>query len=200
MKNVYLFVLTVVGVTLGIHMLYTQKATKKFPDIVVTSEAFDANMPIPAEYTCEGRNVPPPLAWHLVPPGTRSFALLMEDPAASGGRSWVHWLVYDMPAYRTKLLAREYVQLSQGEGDEKMSAEVRAEQLGKEGLNSWKKESYGGPCPPEGKHRYIFTIFALDVETLGLTGGATKEHVLGAMKGHVLATGSLTGTYERRIP
>jgi Raf kinase inhibitor-like YbhB/YbcL family protein len=204
-KNVYLFVLSLVGLTLGIRTLYTQKTPPKIPAIIVTSEAFELSKDpdsskIPEEYTCEGRNVPPPLAWRQVPPGTRSFVLLVEDPDAPGGHPWVHWLVYDMPYYRMALLEKEYVLLSKGGGDGKAGAQLRAEQLGKEGRNSWKKEGYGGPCPQQGMHHYHFTIFALDVETLGLVAGATKEQVLNAMKGHVLTSGTLVGTYERRIP
>ncbi|PKN03567.1 YbhB/YbcL family Raf kinase inhibitor-like protein [Candidatus Dependentiae bacterium HGW-Dependentiae-1] len=199
MKNVYLFVGIIIGVTLGIHMLHTAKESRRYPHLIVTSSAFASGDVIPIAYTCEGANTPPPIAWKRVPPGTRSFALLFEYSRKASGQSWVHWLIYDIPSYRREFLVKDYQELS-GEGSG-THRDVRTEQLGKVGINSWKKESYGGPCPPAGLQEYHFTVFALDVETLNLKGPVTKNIFLETVnKGHVLATGKLVGSYDRRLP
>jgi Raf kinase inhibitor-like YbhB/YbcL family protein len=143
----------------------------------LTSPAFGEGETIPTRYTCDGEDVPPPLTWEDVPTGVNAYALIMDDPDAPAG-TWVHWVLYDVPA-----TVRE---LPDGE----------AAPAGTQGQNSWDEPGYGGPCPPSGEHRYFFKLYALDGE-LGLAPGADKETVLDAMQGHVLAQGQLMGVYAR---
>src|SRR5919108_282962 len=138
----------------------------------LASSAFKQNSPIPKEYTCDGSDISVPLSWKDAPGGTKSFALIVDDPDAPRG-TWVHWVVYDIPAN-----ARE---LSDGI--------VHGETIGngaKQGKNDFGKIGYGEPCPPGGSpHRYYFKLHALDQMT-GLKAKAIKQQLLDAMKGHVL--------------
>lgn len=152
--------------------------TGKAP-LKLTSTAFANGEMIPAKYTCSGANISPPLAWQEVPVASKSLALIVDDPDAPG-KTWVHWVVYNLPASMTEL-AENQLQLSPG---------------AKFGTNDFSKTGYGGPCPPSGTHRYMFKLYALDFET-SLQEGATKEELLGAMQGHILAEGELMGTYKR---
>jgi hypothetical protein len=150
----------------------------------ITSTAFAEGQPIPAKYSCEGRNISPPLQWTNMPANTKSIALIADDPDAPVG-TWVHWVLYDLPANATGL--PEDVAKTQF-----ISGNAR------QGLNSWPHLGYGGPCPPPGKpHRYFFKLYALDA-MLGLKPGLTKKDLLKAMEGHVLAEGQLMGTYQRK--
>ena len=151
--------------------------------IVVTSTAFSEGTAIPIRYTCDDDDVSPPLSWTGVPEGTRSLALISDDPDARG--TWVHWVLYGIPVG------------VDGLSEAVVAADVTA--MGaKDGTNDFKKLGYGGPCPPKGSpHRYLFKIFALDVE-LDLDGGAEKKELLEAIEGHVLASGQLMGTYQRQ--
>ncbi len=142
----------------------------------LSSSAFAQGKPIPAKYTCDGLDISPPLAWGDAPMGTQSFALIMDDPDAPAG-TWVHWVLFNLPA-QTHQLAEKATQ-------------------GVQGRNSWGRLGYGGPCPPSGTHRYFFRLYALDT-LLQLPAGATKEQVLRAMQGHVLAQAELMGVYARR--
>lgn len=137
----------------------------------VTSTAFTANGSIPIEHTCEGANVAPPLAWSGAPAATQSYAVIVDDPDAPS-QTWVHWVVANIPAATTQLPA------------------------GVDGKNDFGKLGWGGPCPPSGRHRYVFKVYALDQPTLG-SAGMTKPQLLGAIRGHVLAKGELIGTYEK---
>lgn len=152
--------------------------------IQITSTAFAEGQPIPPKFTCDSSDVSPVLAWSGAPASTKSFALITDDPDAPAG-TWVHWVVYDLPADTTSL--QENVAKSQiifGNA--------------KQGMNDFRRIGYGGPCPPPGKpHRYFFKLYALDT-MLDLKPGATKSDVLNAMEGHVLAQGQLMGTYQRR--
>ena len=149
------------------------------------SAAFSNQGAIPAKYTCEGADVSPPLAWSGPPAGTRSFALIVDDPdapdPAAPKRVWVHWVLYDLPAG-----ARELAEGASGS----LPAGAR------EGTNDWKRAGYGGPCPPIGRHRYFHKLYALDVE-LGERGALGKAELEKAMAGHVLARAELVGTYEK---
>lgn len=154
--------------------------------LTLTSSAFAEGQPIPRDHTCDGDDVSPPLEWAGVPDGTRSLALIVDDPdapdPAAPKMTWVHWVVYNVPASATGLpmgVARQ--QLPPG---------------AQEGLNDFKRRGYGGPCPPIGRHRYVHKLYALDVELADL-GRATKADVERAMQGHVLASAQLVGTYER---
>jgi len=143
----------------------------------LTSDAFTHGQSIPAKYTCTGRNVSPALAWNEPPSGTRSFALIMDDPDAPMG-TWVHWVLFNIPADARSL------QEDTDTGD--MSV----------GKNSWGDLGYGGPCPPGGTHRYYVKLYGLD-SILSLLPGASKEQLLQEMKGHILAQGELMGTFSK---
>jgi Raf kinase inhibitor-like YbhB/YbcL family protein len=141
----------------------------------LASSAFDADGVIPKRYTCDGLDISPPLTIEDVPVGTDSLVLTMDDPDCPG-RTWDHWVAYDVPVL--------------GEIPEGVPA------LGTPGRNSWGRTGYGGPCPPRGTHRYVFTVYALD-RSLGLEPGADKAAVLAAFSDRVLAEASLTGRYGR---
>ncbi|HET6923945.1 MAG TPA: YbhB/YbcL family Raf kinase inhibitor-like protein [Anaeromyxobacteraceae bacterium] len=153
--------------------------------LAVTSTAFPPGGEIPAAHTCEGRDTSPPLAWSGAPAGAKSLALVVDDPDAPDPRAprmtWVHWVLYDLPAAATGL-AEAVKQLPPGT---------------REGLNDWKRTGYGGPCPPIGRHRYFFKLYALDA-ALGDLGTPTKAKLEAAMKGRVLAQAELVGTYQKR--
>ena len=139
----------------------------------LTSTSFGANEQIPSAYTCEGADRSPPLAWHGAPVGTKTFALIVDDPDAPDPKApkmtWVHWVVYNLPATANRL--PEGGQLPPG---------------GHQGLNDWKRAAYGGPCPPIGRHRYFFKLYALDTELPDLDK-PTKAVLEQAMDGHMLA-------------
>lgn len=149
----------------------------------LTSPSFTDQGEIPGVHTCEGKDVAPALAWSGAPQGTRSLALIVDDPDApdpkAPQRTWVHWVVVDLPPTATGL----------PEGGA-LPAGARS------GLNDWKRPGYGGPCPPIGRHRYFFKLYALDT-TLEKLQQPTKAQLEAAMKGHVLAEAQLLGTYQK---
>ena len=149
----------------------------------ITSSAFTEGNVIPAKYTCDGQNVSPPLEWQDVPAGTKTFALISDDPDAPVG-TWVHWVAFNIPSNVTKLA-------------ENVKPEQEFTNGMRQGINDGHKIGYGGPCPPGGTHRYYFKLYALDT-TLEMRPGATKAQVLSAMKGHVLAEAQLMGKYSRQ--
>jgi Raf kinase inhibitor-like YbhB/YbcL family protein len=140
---------------------------------------------IPMLHTCDGEDLAPALEWTAVPAGAKSFVLIVDDPdapdPAAPKRTYVHWVLYDIPASARKL----------PEG----ATKAELPEGTREGLNDWKRAGYGGPCPPIGRHRYFFKLSALDT-MLGDLGAATKADVERAMQGHVLETAELVGTYE----
>lgn len=149
----------------------------------IESPAFKAGHAIPNEFTCTGRDLSPALSWSDPPEGTRSLALIVDDPDAPTG-TWVHWVLFNLPAS-----ARSLPQAVAGK--EKLDAG------GVQGTNDFRRIGYGGPCPPPGKpHRYFFKLYALDAE-LNLKAGAKKADVEDAMRGHVLANAELMGTFGR---
>ena len=148
----------------------------------VVSPAFAAGGMIPRKHTCDGEDVSPEISWSGVPAGTRSFALICDDPDAPAG-TWVHWVVFNLPAAVSRL-------------PEALPAKPALPSGGRQGKNDFRRIGYGGPCPPSGTHRYVFKVYALD-RLLDLEPGATKAQVEAAMKGHVLAEGSLMGRYRR---
>jgi len=148
----------------------------------LTSTAFAEGEPIPSKYTCDGEDISPPLQWRDVPEGTRSFALIADDPDAPRG-TWDHWLLYNLPAEARNL-------------PEGVPAEAELSDGSRHGQNSWSRLGYGGPCPPSGTHRYFFKLYALDT-LLELDAGASKERLSQAMEGHVLAEAVLMGVYTR---
>jgi Raf kinase inhibitor-like YbhB/YbcL family protein len=151
--------------------------------IEVTSSAFEDGDAIPARYTCDGLDVSPSLSWGSATDGTRSLALIADDPDAPGG-TFVHWVIYDLPPDTQGL-------------PEDVPNQQTLPSGAAQGVNGAGSVGYIGPCPPGGTHRYFFKLYVLDTE-LGLGGGATKDEVLDAMEGHVLAEGQLMGTYRRR--
>ena len=149
----------------------------------ITSSAFIEEGMIPSKYTCDGQNISPPLAWTDAPAGTKSFALICDDPDAPMG-TWVHWVAWNIPPTISKL-------------DENITAQKESANGMKQGNNSWPEIGYGGPCPPSGTHRYYFKLYALDA-LLEIKPGATKEQLLKGMKGHILAEGHVMGKYQRK--
>lgn len=150
----------------------------------ITSTAFPEGGSIPTRHTCEGEDLAPPLAFSGLPAGTRSLALVVDDPDAPDPAAprmvWVHWVVHDLPP---------------GTGGLPEGGALPAG--AREGLNDWKRTGYGGPCPPVGRHRYYFKLYALDA-ALGDLGAPTKARLLEAMHGHVLAEAQLMGTYQKK--
>jgi Raf kinase inhibitor-like YbhB/YbcL family protein len=150
----------------------------------LVSSAFADHGAIPRRYTCDGEGLSPPLAWSEVPPGVKSFALLVDDPDAPDPSAptmiWVHWIVYNLPAGSSGL----------AEGALPLPAGAL------EGLNDWKRPGYRGPCPPAGRHRYFHKLYALDVELPELKR-PTRAKLEAAMRRHVLAEATLVGTYQR---
>lgn len=151
--------------------------------ITLTSSAFTHGAMIPKEYTCDGKDISPPLSWSDPPEKTQSFALIMDDPDAPMG-TWVHWVIYNIPATARGLPGGVPKDADLPDGS-------------RQGRNSWRKIGYGGPCPPSGTHRYFFKLYALDI-VLTLASGATKDELLKAMEGHILANAELMGRYARR--
>ena len=151
-------------------------------DIKVSSEAFEEGGMIPAKYTCDEDDISPPLAWDSVPEGTKTLALICDDPDAPMG-TWVHWVLFNLP-----------VDISELPGN--VPPERELESGAKQGTNDFGRIGYGGPCPPGGTHRYYFKLYALDAE-LDLEAGARKPKLLEAMEGHILAKGQLMGRYSR---
>jgi Raf kinase inhibitor-like YbhB/YbcL family protein len=150
----------------------------------LTSIAFAPMGAIPSQYTCEGDDLVPPLAWSGAPAGTKSYALIVDDPdapdPAAPKMTWVHWVVYNLPA-ATRALP---------EGG-RLPAGAHS------GLNDWRRTGWGGPCPPVGRHRYFFKLYALDT-MLPEMRAPTKAMLEQAMRGHVLAQTELIGTYQKQ--
>jgi Raf kinase inhibitor-like YbhB/YbcL family protein len=154
--------------------------------LLITSPAFSDGGPIPRAHTCDGANLSPPLTWTGVPDDARSLALIMDDPDAPGG-TFVHWVLYGLPGATQGLPS--------GVPTEK---ELKKPVTAKQGGNDFHKAGYGGPCPPPGPaHRYMFKLYALR-EALDLPVGATKEVLVKAMEGKILAEAVLTGMYARK--
>ena len=153
----------------------------------LSSSAFSEMGSIPSQYTCDSDDLSPPLAWDDVPNGTKSFALIVDDPDAPDPAApkmvYVHWVLYDMPASMRSL--------AEGTTAKTLPPGTR------EGKNDFGHTHYGGPCPPIGRHRYFHKLYALDT-SLGDRGTLSKSDLLAAMQGHVLAEAQLIGTYERR--
>lgn len=154
---------------------------------LITSPAFDADREIPQRYSCDDKDISPPLQWAGVPEGCLSLALIMDDPdapdPAAPQMTWVHWVLYNLRAD------------SGGIPEAVQDSELPAGTL--HGINSWNRTGYGGPCPPTGRHRYFFKLYALNC-TLPDLAHPDKDKLLESMQGHVLAETALMGTYQRR--
>jgi Raf kinase inhibitor-like YbhB/YbcL family protein len=154
----------------------------------LSSPAFDHQAEIPMRHTCEGADIAPALNWRGVPSRAKSLALIVDDPdapdPAAPRRTWVHWVLYDIPARDGGL----------AEGGQPLPEGTR------EGLNDWQHPGWGGPCPPIGRHRYFFKLYALDTVLPALPPHAGKAAVEEGMRGHVLAYAELIGTYRKHRP
>lgn len=149
----------------------------------LTSTSFASGGNIPKKYTCDADDNSPALSWSGAPQGTKSFALIADDPDAPVG-TWTHWLLYDLPATTTSL-------------PENVSKVEEPPIGGRQGRNDFRKTGYGGPCPPPGKpHRYFFKLYALD-QTMNLKAGASKKELEQVMRTHILAQAELVGKYGR---
>ena len=170
MKKIVLVLLVLV-----VFVAYTCQAEQGGGNMRLTSPAFENNKLIPLKYTCQGEDINPALSIEDIPGGTKSLALIVDDPDAPMG-TWVHWVVYDIaPVSRI---------------DEDSIP-------GKQGINDFRRKDYGGPCPPSGTHRYFFKIYALD-EELGLEEGVNKKGLEKAMQAHILEKAELIGLYKKR--
>jgi Raf kinase inhibitor-like YbhB/YbcL family protein len=153
--------------------------------MALKSSAFKHEGEIPKKYGCQGKDVSVPLEWSDVPPEAKSLVLIIDDPDAPDPQNpkmtWVHWILYNIPP-QTGHLPEGLVQLPPGAFA---------------GLNDWKRTSYGGPCPPIGRHRYFHKLYALDVMLPDLQR-PTKEQLLKAMEGHIIAKAELIGTYQKK--
>ena len=153
--------------------------------LTLTSPAFANGAEMPSTFTCQGSDVSPRLEWRGAPPGTKAFALVVDDPDAPDPNApkmtWVHWVLYDLPPDTQWLV--------EGAGLSVASA--------RSGTNDWKRTGYSGPCPPIGRHRYFFKLYALDT-LLGDQGKPTKVELEALLEGHVLAKAELMGTYEKK--
>lgn len=153
--------------------------------MVLTSTVFTHNGEIPSLYTCDERDVSPPLAWKDVPETAKSLVLIVDDPDAPDPKAakmtWVHWVLYNLPPNIDNLQ------------QDVTSSDLPAGTL--EGQNSWKRTGYGGPCPPVGRHRYFHKLYALDIALPDLKT-PTKTKLEAEMAGHIIATAELVGTYE----
>jgi Raf kinase inhibitor-like YbhB/YbcL family protein len=167
---------------LGMIIVNPLSAEEKM-SFTIKSTAFTDGGEIPSKYTCEGKDVSPPLTWEGVPGNTRSLVLIVDDPDAPDPKApkmtWVHWVLYNIPSDVSGLV--EAGTLPAGT---------------EEGLNDWKRTGYGGPCPPIGRHRYFHKLYVLDIVLKGLSR-PDKSQVEKAMKGHIIAKTELVGTYEK---
>ena len=148
----------------------------------LTSSVFQEGQSIPSLYTCDGKDISPPLSWSGAPVETKSFALIADDPDAPRG-TWVHWVLWNLPATANEL-------------KEALPAIPHLPSGALQGKNDSGESGYGGPCPPSGTHRYFFKLYALGT-MLPFKSGATKSQLEAAMKGHVLAQATLMGVYSR---
>jgi Raf kinase inhibitor-like YbhB/YbcL family protein len=173
--------LVMVALAVGLSLSLCGCSSREGALLRVSSPAFTDGGRIPAVYTCDGANVSPPLQWSPPPEGTRSLALIMDDPDARG---WVHWVLFDLPADLRALPGSVPSDAPEPAGGVHGKGTAVA--------------GYFGPCPPEhgGPHHYSFRVYALD-SRLGLATGASKEEVERAMRGHILSSGELVGTYSR---
>jgi len=152
----------------------------------ISSPAFSAGGSIPATFTCEGQDISPELTWSGVPSGAQSLALIVDDPDAPDPAKpkmvYVHWVLFNLPPSSTGL--------AQGVAASNLPPGTQ------EGTNDWNRTGYGGPCPPIGRHRYFFKLYALDTALTGL-GAATKKELLQAIQGHILEQAEVIGTYKK---
>lgn len=178
-----------VGVPFALQTAMANPATDNNPEasmsLILQSSAFKEGAAIPSKYSCEGKDISPPLSWEGVPTAAQSLVLIVDDPdapdPAAPRMTWVHWLLYNIPP--------DTHSLAEAINPSALPAGTA------EGLNDWKRTGYGGPCPPIGRHRYFFKLYALD--TVLDLNKPTKAKLEAAMQGHVIAEGQLLGTYQK---
>ena len=166
----------------GEDVVHPRMAGAEDNKIAISSTSFADGSPIPKRYTCDGEDVSPPLAWTGLPNGTKSLALICDDPDAPRG-TWTHWVLFNIPANVKELRPN-------------IPPERTIENGATHGMNDFRELGYGGPCPPRGMHRYYFKLYALDTH-VNLDSGITRGQLLKAMEGHILGVGQLMGTYKR---
>lgn len=182
----YLLIISLAACTASPAQIPQSSETKPIEEaamsLKISSSAFSNGQPIPSDFSCDGRDVSPALSWTEPPAGTKSFALIMDDPDAPMG-TWVHWIIFNIPASTRNL--KEGVATDQQLSDGSLQGKTSAGSSG-----------YHGPCPPSGTHRYYFKLYALD-SMLSLTAKADKKALLAAMESHILANAELMGTFKR---
>ena len=182
MRRVILVLTSLLLLTTTMLSAKDKKKEDKPMDLTVKSGAFQHGGLIPSQYTCDGRDISPPITWSEGPAGTKSYAIICDDPDAPVG-TWVHWVIYDIPPDVTSL-------------PEAVPSKKTLDNGAEHGINDFKRLEYGGPCPPGGTHRYFFKVYALD--TLLQKGpGLSKKELLRLMEGHIVAKGELIGKYRR---
>jgi len=195
MKTMFRATVAALAISFAAHAAEKEAAMAQF---TLSSPSFRNNQPMPAKHSCEGTDASPALKWEGAPASTKSFALICDDPDAPGG-SWVHWVLYGIPASTTELPEN----VAKVDGVASVDYEVTSQSVVKsafanQGMNSFGRVGYGGPCPPRGHgvHHYHFRLYALDTE-LNLAPRLTRQQLEAAMKGHILAQTELVGTYRR---
>ncbi len=182
----------IMGTVLAVHAAEKEATVAQF---TLSSPSFRNNQPMPAKHSCEGEDASPALKWEGAPAGTKSFALIVDDPDAPGG-SWVHWVIYNVSVTGNEL--PESVYKTESIRWDKHSTSADAVGAARQGINDFGNVGYGGPCPPRGHgvHHYHFRLYALDTD-LNLAPRVTRKQLESAMKGHILAQAELIGTYQR---
>jgi Raf kinase inhibitor-like YbhB/YbcL family protein len=168
--------------TMALTPRISQRTTEASVGLIVTSQAFKSGESIPSKYACDGEDVSPPISWSGASEQTKSYALIVNDLDAPTG-TFTHWVIFNIPAADTDL-------------QEGVPTVGTLSNGATQGRNGFGKIGYGGPCPPSGRHRYVFHVYALDT-LLNLQAGASQGDVLEAMNGHILAEGELTGLYSK---
>jgi Raf kinase inhibitor-like YbhB/YbcL family protein len=183
MKTKYLILLFVIL----FHLVFIANAQEANKMMQFTSPSFENQKEIPKKFTCQGEDISPELQWSDIPDGTKSLVLIVDDPdapdPANPQMTWVHWVLYNIPATATSL--------SEGIKDSDLPEGTL------EGLNDWKRTGYGGPCPPIGQHRYFHKLYALDIELTDL-GHPTKDKLERALEGHIISKTELIGLYQKK--
>ncbi len=180
--HLILIVVTMIGCSNVRNRVQQQKSGDMIMEFTISSEVFKDGGMIPRKYTCDGLDVSPPLTWKGAPEGTKSFALIVDDPDAPMG-TWVHWVAFNIPSTVNSL-------------KEGIPPDERLPDGTLQGKNDFRKIGYGGPCPPSGTHRYFFKLYAVD-KVLSISSGVSKDGLLSAMKGHVIGETRIIGRYSR---
>jgi len=175
-RNVALAAMIIITFVIFFNIGCVEDQQNRFGNIKLLSSAFEDGEAIPSEYTCDGSDISPPLSFSSIPENTKSLALIVDDPDAPTG-TWVHWLVWNIPANKSSFSKGENITFPQGKND-------------------FGDLNYGGPCPPSGTHRYFFKLYAVDT-MLNINEGATKEQLELSMSGHIIEEAQLIGTYSR---